>query len=117
MFGGAQRKLKLLFGLSDLVLSALAFSIAYALRRWLPLTHVFFFTVEQTALLFGFSAASCIFGGYALNVYGKGIQKAAYDSQAAAGDPESPRWGLTGFYASVIQPGLLRPNDPITLLV
>jgi MOSC domain-containing protein YiiM len=51
-----------------------------------------------------------------LNPYGPGIQKAVYDVQVQAGDPQSPRWGLSGFYASVIQPGTIRPGDPITLL-
>ncbi len=34
----------------------------------------------------------------ALNVYGPGLQAAIYDAQAAAGDPSSPKWGLSGFY-------------------
>jgi MOSC domain-containing protein YiiM len=51
-----------------------------------------------------------------LNPYGHGIQKAVYDMQVQAGDPQSPRWGLSGFYASVVQPGTIRPGDPITLL-
>lgn len=50
-----------------------------------------------------------------LLVYGAGIQKAVYDSQIQAGDASSPRWGLGGFYASVIQPGTVRTGDPITL--
>jgi MOSC domain-containing protein YiiM len=50
-----------------------------------------------------------------LNVYGPGIQAAVYDSLAAAGDPSSPRWGLSGFYASVVQPGTIRPGDEIVL--
>jgi MOSC domain-containing protein YiiM len=52
-----------------------------------------------------------------LSVYGRGIQQAVYDPQVQAGDPSSPRWGLGGFYASVIQPGVIRPGDPIVLLV
>jgi MOSC domain-containing protein YiiM len=51
-----------------------------------------------------------------LDVYGTGIQKAVYDAQVKAGDPGSPRWGLSGFYASVISPGPMRPGDPIVLL-
>jgi MOSC domain-containing protein YiiM len=46
-----------------------------------------------------------------LSVYGPGIQKAIY-----ADDPTSPRWALSGFYASVVQPGIVRPGDPISLL-
>ncbi len=37
-----------------------------------------------------------------LNVY-PGIQAAIYDSQVEAGDPTSPRWGLSGFYARVLK--------------
>jgi MOSC domain-containing protein YiiM len=51
----------------------------------------------------------------ALNVYGPGIQAAVYDSLAAAGDPSSAKWGLSGFYASVVQPGAIRPGDEIVL--
>jgi MOSC domain-containing protein YiiM len=51
-----------------------------------------------------------------LNVYGPGIQRAVYDAQVHAGDPHTPLWGLSGFYASVIQPGPIRPGDPIALL-
>jgi MOSC domain-containing protein YiiM len=51
-----------------------------------------------------------------LHIYGVGIQKAVYDPQTNTGEPSSPRWGLSGFYASVIQPGTIRPGDPIILL-
>ncbi|HEV1284757.1 MAG TPA: MOSC domain-containing protein [Bryobacteraceae bacterium] len=51
-----------------------------------------------------------------LSVYGAGIQKAVYDAQVKAGDPSSPRWALAGFYASVVQTGIVRRGDPISLL-
>jgi MOSC domain-containing protein YiiM len=51
-----------------------------------------------------------------LSVYGVGIQKAVYDAQVKAGDPSSPRWAMAGFYASVVQPGIVRPGDPVVLL-
>lgn len=51
-----------------------------------------------------------------LNVYGSGIQQAMYDARVKAGDPASPRWGLSGFYASVVQPGTIRTGDPISFL-
>ena len=51
-----------------------------------------------------------------LSVYGTGIQAAMYDARAQAGDAASPVWGMSGFYASVVEPGVLRPGDPIALL-
>lgn len=51
----------------------------------------------------------------ALNVYGPRIQAAIYDALARDGDPSSPKWGLSGFYASVVAPGLLRPGDAMVL--
>ena len=52
----------------------------------------------------------------ALNVYGTGILAALYDTQVQANDASSPRWGLSGFYALVVQPGRVRAGDPIALL-
>jgi len=52
----------------------------------------------------------------ALNVYGPGIQPAIFDALAGNGDPSSPKRGLSGFYASVVQPGAIRPNDEIVLV-
>jgi hypothetical protein len=51
-----------------------------------------------------------------LNVYGSGIQAAIYDARVHAGDPESPRWGLSGFYASVVRPGTVSEGDTIEIL-
>jgi MOSC domain-containing protein YiiM len=51
-----------------------------------------------------------------LSVYGTGIQAAMYDARAQAGDAGSPVWGMSGFYASVVEPGILRPGDTIVLL-
>jgi MOSC domain-containing protein YiiM len=51
-----------------------------------------------------------------LNVYGSGIQAAIYDAQVQAGDPGSQRWGLSGFYASVVRPGMVRAGDTIALV-
>jgi len=50
-----------------------------------------------------------------LDVFGPGIQRAMYDAQVKAGDPSTPRWGLSGFYARVLQPGVIRTHDIITL--
>ena len=52
-----------------------------------------------------------------LNVYGAGtIQKAVYDAEIKAGDSSSPRWGLSGFYASVVHTGTIRSGDAIVRL-
>lgn len=51
-----------------------------------------------------------------LDVYGTGVQAAMYDARVHAGDAGSPRWALSGFYASVTEAGILRPGDAITLL-
>ena len=50
-----------------------------------------------------------------LDVYGPTIKQEIYDKRVKAGDPSSPRWGLSGFYASVIEPGIVRVNDIITV--
>lgn len=51
-----------------------------------------------------------------LSVYGSEIQAAMYDARARAGDASTPVWGMSGFYASVVKPGIVRPWDTITLL-
>ncbi len=51
-----------------------------------------------------------------LSVYGPGIQKAIYDSEARRGDTASPRWALGGFYAAVLRAGTIRPGDPVELI-
>jgi MOSC domain-containing protein YiiM len=48
-----------------------------------------------------------------LDGLGSGIQAAIYDARVAKGDYESPLWGLSGFYASVVQPGIVRPGDEV----
>src|SRR6185295_7594021 len=48
-----------------------------------------------------------------LDVYGPTIKQEIYDKKVKAGDPTSPRWGRSGFYASVIEPGPVRVNDII----
>ncbi len=51
-----------------------------------------------------------------LDVYGPGIQDAIYDEAVKDGDPASPRWGMGGFYASVVKTGMVRPGDPVRLV-
>jgi MOSC domain-containing protein YiiM len=50
-----------------------------------------------------------------LNMYGPGIQAAIYDALTRDGDPASPKWGLSGMYASVVSPGVVRTGDSIVL--
>jgi MOSC domain-containing protein YiiM len=51
----------------------------------------------------------------ALDVYGSTLQNEIYDALVKAGDPSSLRWGLSGFYARVLERGVIRPNDIISL--
>ena len=49
------------------------------------------------------------------NTAGEPIQNAIYDKRVKAGDAASPRWGLSGFYARVLETGLVRQGDIIAL--
>lgn len=69
MLARHQRKAKVLFGLSDLLLIALAFEAAYQIRRSLPLENIFFLTPPVKALLLGFAALVWVALGYWLQVY------------------------------------------------
>ena len=51
-----------------------------------------------------------------LDVYGPGIQQQIYDKQVKALDPTSPRWGMSGFYLTVLIPGRVRTDDIIALV-
>jgi MOSC domain-containing protein YiiM len=50
-----------------------------------------------------------------MDVYGAEIQEAIFDLLALRSDSTSPVWGMSGFYASVVTPGVVRPGDPIQL--
>ena len=52
----------------------------------------------------------------ALRVYGESLKDQIYDASVKALDPESPRWGMSGFYARVLEPGYVRTNDSVRLL-
>src|SRR3984957_15066741 len=71
MFRSQLRKRKILFGLSDVVLTAAAFELAYGFRRWLPLSNEFFLLPEVKDLLLCFSVLTWVAAGYWLNVYGR----------------------------------------------
>jgi exopolysaccharide biosynthesis polyprenyl glycosylphosphotransferase len=71
MFSRQHRKAKVLFGVSDVLLTALAFEAAYQTRLLLPFDRKFFFTVPEKALLLGFSLAAWVMIGVWLKVYDK----------------------------------------------
>ncbi len=51
-----------------------------------------------------------------LDIYGPSIKQEIYDQQVKEGDPTSPRWGMSGFYARVLQPGPARRDDIIVTM-
>jgi MOSC domain-containing protein YiiM len=51
----------------------------------------------------------------ALNIYGPSIGEAIYGPEIKRGEFDSPKWGLSGFYASVVRPATIYPNAPIVL--
>lgn len=51
----------------------------------------------------------------ALDVYGAELKAAIYDAGVKALDFASPLWGMSGLYAAVIEPGIVRPADLIVL--
>ena len=52
----------------------------------------------------------------ALDVYGESLKEGISDDRVRALDHTSPRWGMSGFYASVVQPGEVRPDDIISIV-
>jgi MOSC domain-containing protein YiiM len=51
-----------------------------------------------------------------LDVYSSSIKAAIYGKAVKAGDTTSPLWARSGMYASVVQPGVVRPDDIIALM-
>ncbi len=51
----------------------------------------------------------------ALDVYGDSLKAEIYDGRVKALDPESARWGMSGFYARVIEEGSVRVWDQVSL--
>jgi MOSC domain-containing protein YiiM len=51
-----------------------------------------------------------------LDVYGPSIKQEIFDREVKALSPASPRWGMAGFYASVLAPGPVGPGDSIEVL-
>jgi len=52
----------------------------------------------------------------ALDVYGTTLKLEVYDQKVKQRDYSSTRWGMSGFYASVIEAGAVREGDAVTLL-
>jgi MOSC domain-containing protein YiiM len=52
----------------------------------------------------------------ALDLYGETLKAAIYDARVKARDPASPRWGMSGFYARVVESGLIRVGDTISVM-
>jgi MOSC domain-containing protein YiiM len=52
----------------------------------------------------------------ALDVYGESLKQEIYDLKVQRGDFSSPRWGMSGFYASVTAAGPVRVGDAVSLL-
>ena len=71
MFSRQHRKVRVLFGLSDVLLTAAAFECAYQTRAWLHLERTFFLPVALKALVLGFSVSMWVVTGLWLNVYDK----------------------------------------------
>ena len=74
MFRGHHRKVRLLFGLSDIVLTALAFLIAYRVRVALdaytvPFEHEFYLTAPVQVLLLGWSMVVWVAAGMGWQIY------------------------------------------------
>jgi exopolysaccharide biosynthesis polyprenyl glycosylphosphotransferase len=66
-----QRKARLLFGLSDVVLATLAFAAAYQTRAPLHLHFLFYLTAQQVVLVLGFSLLAWVMIGRWLGIYEK----------------------------------------------
>jgi exopolysaccharide biosynthesis polyprenyl glycosylphosphotransferase len=65
------RKARVLFGLSDVLMAALAFEAAYQTRVLLHLEHAFYLTLERKALVLGFAVAAWVCIGLWLDIYEK----------------------------------------------
>src|SRR6266566_793596 len=69
MLNERYRKARVLFGLSDILLTALGFWLAYQTRTWLRLQNSFGLPFPTLVLVLGFSALSWLLIGLWLQVY------------------------------------------------
>jgi exopolysaccharide biosynthesis polyprenyl glycosylphosphotransferase len=66
---GQHRKARLLFALSDILLASLAFAVAYRIRVPLRWHFLFYLTLEQQALILGFSLFAWVSLGVWFQIY------------------------------------------------
>ncbi|MBM3748568.1 MAG: sugar transferase [Acidobacteria bacterium] len=69
MYSRHHRKARVVFGLFDVLLTALAFEAAYQSRQWLPFERIFYLTAPVAALLLGFAVVVWLLLGLWLKVY------------------------------------------------
>jgi exopolysaccharide biosynthesis polyprenyl glycosylphosphotransferase len=69
MFSRQRRKARFLFGLSDILLTALAFEAAYRTRSLLHLERSFYLILPTKTLVLGFAVAAWLLAGLWLGVY------------------------------------------------
>src|SRR5580704_12396971 len=66
-----QRKARVLFGLSDILLAALGFEAAYQTRSFLRLEHLFYLTAQQQVLVLGSALVAWVTIALWLEIYEK----------------------------------------------
>ncbi|MCC6860231.1 MAG: sugar transferase [Bryobacterales bacterium] len=69
VFSRHQRRARVLFGLSDIVVTALAFEAAYQTRLLLPLERVFYLLAPVKALVLGFALVTWLLAALWLAIY------------------------------------------------
>src|SRR6202451_530336 len=69
MFRGHRRKVRILFGLLDILIVGLAFELAYLTRARMDLARTFFLTPAESALLMGVSMVAWVGLGYWWELY------------------------------------------------
>jgi len=71
VFSRHYRRVKALFGLSDVLITGIAFEAAYQTRSFLPFEHEFYFDRPAKALLVGSAVLIWLAIGYWFNIYDK----------------------------------------------
>jgi exopolysaccharide biosynthesis polyprenyl glycosylphosphotransferase len=107
------RKARVLFGLSDIILAAIAFEAAYHTRAVLHLEHEFYMTVERKALMLAIALGSWVAIGLWLEIYEKldsghprivlrdAARQCAYGALALVISEYLFRWDLSRFFVAL----------------